>query len=212
MIVYYTDVWVLQPYRYGGSAGVPMKILVVGGAGFIGSVLVRSLLSRGYYVRVLDSLLYGDSALQGLHERLELIKGDCRDAETVRKAATDMEAVIHLAAIVGVPAGNVDEELTLSTNYYGAVTCAQAARDTGSTILLNYCGVKPLYMVDESPLRAGKCMPGIHTPIYFPEHFRNQPTDDCLITAWTYEREIMGKEPGYKGTFIVPLPTVKVYE
>lgn len=78
-----------------------------------------------------------------------------------------------------------------------------------ATILLNYCGVKPLYMVDESPLRAGQCMPGIHTPIYFPEHFRKQPTDDCLITAWTYEQEIIRKEPDYRGTFIVPLPTIR---
>ena len=94
----------------------------------------------------------------------------------------------------------------------GKTLCGYGASGRAA-ILLNYCGIDSMqYIVDESPLRAGKCMPGIHTPIYFPAHFRAHPTDDCMITAWTYEREIVGKEKGYRGTFIIPLPDIRVIE
>jgi novobiocin biosynthesis protein NovU/D-mycarose 3-C-methyltransferase len=93
----------------------------------------------------------------------------------------------------------------------GRTLCGYGAAGR-ATILLNYCGVGDFsmqYIVDESPLRAGKYMPGIHIPIYFPSHFREHPTDDCMITAWTYEREIIDKEPDYRGTFIIPLPEIR---
>ena len=81
-----------------------------------------------------------------------------------------------------------------------------------ATILLNYCGIDSSfleYMVDASPLRAGKYMPGVHIPIYSPQHFRRHPTANCLITAWNYADEIMNKEQSYTGQFIIPLPTIR---
>lgn len=82
------------------------NILVTGGAGYIGSVLVRQLLTKGYSVRVLDSLKFGGDALYDVsqHPNFEFIKGDIRQREIVAKALVDVQAVAHLAAIVGDPA------------------------------------------------------------------------------------------------------------
>lgn len=82
------------------------NILVTGGAGYIGSVLVRQLLTKGYVVRVLDSLKFGGDALYDVAQNpnFEFIKGDIRERGTVVKALQEMDAVAHLAAIVGDPA------------------------------------------------------------------------------------------------------------
>src|SRR5881409_2840413 len=82
------------------------KVLVVGGAGYIGSVLVRDLLANGYRVRVLDSLACGDESIRDLYSvpEFELVKGDLRHIDPVVRAAMGMDAVIHLGAIVGDPA------------------------------------------------------------------------------------------------------------
>lgn len=82
------------------------KILVTGAAGYIGSVLCRQLLSKGYSVRALDSLKWGGSALYDLmlHPQFEFIRGDIRDEELMDRALEGIWGVVHLAAIVGDPA------------------------------------------------------------------------------------------------------------
>jgi len=83
-----------------------MRVLVTGGAGYLGSIVVRHLLSRGHKVRVLDCLRYGGASLLGLYceDGFEFVYGDVRSVETVEKALKGIEAVVHLAAIVGDPA------------------------------------------------------------------------------------------------------------
>jgi nucleoside-diphosphate-sugar epimerase len=81
--------------------------LVTGGAGYVGSVVVDELLSRGRSVRVLDALLHGSvpSLLQPWgNERFQFVRGDVRDPAARRQALEGVESVIHLAAIVGDPA------------------------------------------------------------------------------------------------------------
>jgi dTDP-L-rhamnose 4-epimerase len=83
------------------------RILITGGAGFIGSHLADELLGRGYRVRVLDALLpqvHGESARRpnDLSGDVEFIHGDVRDAQTVKKALAGVDAVFHFAAAVGV--------------------------------------------------------------------------------------------------------------
>jgi len=100
----------------------PSKILVIGGAGYIGSMLVEALLNAGYPVRVLDLLLYGKhstSHFASLQEKsdFEFIRGDCRDEETVRQVLEGIDAVVHLGEIVGDPACQIDEAFTIDTNY-----------------------------------------------------------------------------------------------
>jgi SAM-dependent methyltransferase len=84
------------------------------------------------------------------------------------------------------------------------------------TILLNYCEIDHRhldYIVDASPLRAGKWMPGVHVPIVAPTQLAKDPTDDCLMLAWNYRREILDLERAYRargGVFIVPLPVPEI--
>ncbi len=108
-------------------------VLVTGGAGYIGSVLVRLLLARGWRVRVLDRLLAGGESLLELldHERFEFLRGDIRDAETVARAVTSCHAVAHLAAIVGDPACRANPELARSTNLDGSRLLLEAAQQAG---------------------------------------------------------------------------------
>ena len=94
------------------------RVLVLGGAGYLGSTLVPILLSRGYRVRVLDRLLFGAESLDGLRGNpyFELMVGDVRDIEAVVAAVRDCDAVIDLAAIVGDPACAVNQQLSLEVN------------------------------------------------------------------------------------------------
>ncbi len=106
------------------------KVLVVGGAGYLGSVLCRKLLQAGYKVRVLDLLLFGEEPLVELKTdpNFELIPGDLRDISTVTKALENIEAVIHLAAIVGDPASKNEPLHTIETNYLATLMLAQACK------------------------------------------------------------------------------------
>jgi nucleoside-diphosphate-sugar epimerase len=83
-----------------------MKILVTGGAGYVGSTLVPLLLAEGHQVRVLDSLLHGGESLLGVwsHPGFEFVRGDICDPTAMQAALSGIDAVVHLAAIVGDPA------------------------------------------------------------------------------------------------------------
>ncbi len=94
-------------------------VLVVGGAGYIGSLVVRALLKRGFRVRVLDNLVYGSSAIEEVldHPRLEFMRGDCRNIQDVVSSMRGAGAVIHLAAIVGDPACDQDHKTAQEINF-----------------------------------------------------------------------------------------------
>src|SRR5947209_3679788 len=108
-------------------------VLVTGAAGYIGSILVRRLLSRGYRVRVLDRLMYGDDAIRDVlaHPRLEMVAADFRDRAVVARAVRGVRAVIHLGAIVGDPACAIDEDFTVGTNFEATRLIADAAKRAG---------------------------------------------------------------------------------
>lgn len=95
-----------------------MRVLVTGGAGYIGSVLSRQLLMKGYEVRVLDVLRFGGESLLGIynHPNFEFTKGDVRCETDLIQAVNGVDAVVHLAAIVGDPACVKEPDLARKTN------------------------------------------------------------------------------------------------
>ena len=87
-------------------------ILITGGAGYLGSILTRLLLEKGYRVRILDNMTYGYDSILPLGEKykneLSVVIGDIKDSEAIITALDGVDKVIHLASIVGWPAANLD--------------------------------------------------------------------------------------------------------
>jgi nucleoside-diphosphate-sugar epimerase len=109
------------------SNGASKPVLVTGGAGFIGSHLVRRLLSEGIGVRVLDNFATGlRSNLAGI-EGLDVIDGDIRSLADVKRAVSDVSAVFHLAALPSVARSWKDPVSTLATNSHGTANLVEAA-------------------------------------------------------------------------------------
>jgi nucleoside-diphosphate-sugar epimerase len=94
------------------------RVLITGGAGYIGSVLVPAMLNTEFEVTVLDNFRYRQSSLFDCcyHDRFHVIGGDCRDRDTLRQALRTADAIIPLAAIVGAPACKRDRAAAISTN------------------------------------------------------------------------------------------------
>jgi nucleoside-diphosphate-sugar epimerase len=98
-----------------------MRILVTGGAGYVGSTLVPMLLEQGHRVRVLDILKFGGHGLLPCCQNrfFELVKGDVCDPAAVKSAVEGVDAIIHLAAIVGYPACKKEPQLAQAVNVDG---------------------------------------------------------------------------------------------
>ncbi|MCB1165358.1 MAG: SDR family NAD(P)-dependent oxidoreductase, partial [Leptospiraceae bacterium] len=109
-------------------------VLVTGGAGYIGSVLVRLLLGLGYRVRVLDSLRFGGESIADLlnDENFSFIKGDVRDDAALQEALSGVDAVAHLAAIVGDPACAREPEEARSINDAASRNVYEKALSSGA--------------------------------------------------------------------------------
>jgi nucleoside-diphosphate-sugar epimerase len=109
------------------------KVLVTGGAGYVGAHLTRRLLERGFEVRVLDSFLYGRRGLCDLsgHPRLEVIEGDICDAGKLAQAVGGAHSVVALAALVGDAACDLRPDLTIAVNYESTRQMIDACRQAG---------------------------------------------------------------------------------
>ena len=91
------------------------KILITGGAGYVGAVLTPYLLEKGYKITVLDLMIYGETVLKK-NPNLEIIKGDIRDTELLNRVLPDHEVVIHLACISNDPSFELNPTLGKSIN------------------------------------------------------------------------------------------------
>jgi nucleoside-diphosphate-sugar epimerase len=110
-----------------------MNILVTGGAGYVGSTLVPRLLADGHQVRVLDALLHGGEPLLGVwsHPGFEFVHGDLCDRARRQAAVTGMDAVVHLAAMVGDPACARQPDLARSVNLQASLAFIEESQQAG---------------------------------------------------------------------------------
>ena len=133
-------------------------ILVTGGAGYVGSTLIRDALADGYIVRCLDLLLYGGKAIKGFinHPNFEFIRGDIRNEEVLGQALKNVNCVIHLAAIVGDLPCQAAPTSAVEINFKGTKLIAQIAKELGIKRLIfastcsNYGIVDPDKPADEN--------------------------------------------------------------
>jgi len=135
-------------------------VLVIGGAGYIGCWLVSRLLEEGMRVRVLDNAVYGLEPIQNLlkHPNLEYQNGDCRNIHDVVKAMRRVSSVVHLAAIVGDPACEIDRNTTIETNYAATRMLVEIAKGNGVERFLfasscSVYGASDELMDESSPIR-----------------------------------------------------------
>jgi nucleoside-diphosphate-sugar epimerase len=113
-------------------AGNISRVLVTGGAGFIGSHLVEGLLGRGLEVGVLDNYSTGDeSNLESVKEKIQIHRGDIRDADFVAKVMKHYDAVSHQAALVSVPRSIEDPATSNAVNLDGTLNVLVAAKNAG---------------------------------------------------------------------------------
>jgi len=156
-----SDRFEIKPRNGKKDAPAPDWILILGGAGYIGSILVRELLAAGRRVRVLDSLVYGDRAIRDIfgHPNFELKVGDCRKIQDVVGAIKGAQSVIHLAAIVGDPACEVDRQTSLQINYAATRMLIEIVRGNGIKrfVFASSCsvyGATDLLMDENSTVKA----------------------------------------------------------
>lgn len=121
------------------------SVLVIGGAGYVGSALLRKLLDRGYRVRLLDMFMYGNEPIQDMvgHRNLEIVQADFRQVDKIVEAVQGMDAVIHIGAIVGDPACALDEDFTIEVNLTATRMIADVAKahGIGRFIFASTCSV-----------------------------------------------------------------------
>jgi nucleoside-diphosphate-sugar epimerase len=133
-----------------------MKVLITGGAGYLGSNLTRHLLEAGYTVTVLDNLMYDQVTLLHLfgNPKFQFELGDVRDKKLLQELVGLNDVIIPLAAIVGMPACKANPELTVAVNYQQVADIVEILRDDQKLILPNtnsQYGSSDSIITEESP-------------------------------------------------------------
>ncbi len=118
-----------------------MKVLITGGAGYIGSVLSRMLLEKGYEVKILDRFFFGRDSIKEIEDQVEIFEDDVRSFNP--SILNGVDAVVDMAALSNDPSGELDPNLTLEINYKGRVRVAKLAKKHGvkKYVLASSCSV-----------------------------------------------------------------------
>jgi nucleoside-diphosphate-sugar epimerase len=138
---------VMNPFKKNPDLA---RVLVTGGAGYVGAVLVPKLLAAGYDVTVLDLYLYGEDVLKECRSSpgLREVKGDIRDIEVVKEALRGCDSVIHLACISNDPSFELNPELGRSINLDAFVPLVRAAKEAKAKRFI-YASSSSVYGVKE---------------------------------------------------------------
>jgi len=168
------------------------RVLVTGGAGYVGSVLLPKLLAAGYDATVLDLYLYGDDVLAPVadHPGLRQIHGDIRSREVVRQALEDVTDVIHLACISNDPSFELDPDLGRSINYDCFPMLVEESKAAGVSRFI-YASSSSVY--------------GLRDEENVVEDLELRPlTDYSKYKAMCEEVLLNGREPGFCGLVLRP--------
>ena len=137
-----------------------MKILITGGAGYIGSILTPTLLAQGHEVTVLDSFYFRQNSLMDCcqYPGFQVVRGDAREEAVVKPLAAQADLIIPLAALVGVPLCNQDRIATETTNFEAvAMLCRLASKSQWIIMPVTNSGYgigeKGKHCTEETPLR-----------------------------------------------------------
>ena len=137
-----------------------MKILITGGAGYLGSVLTPTLLGLGHEVTVVDNFLFRQNSLADCcqYEDFQVVRGDCRDEALMKQLAADADVIIPLAALVGAPLCDRDPAAARSTNFEAvAMLCRIASKSQRIIMPVTNSGYgvgeKDKHCTEETPLR-----------------------------------------------------------
>ena len=135
-----------------------MKVLITGGAGYLGSILAEHLLDNGYSVTVFDNLLYKQLSVLHLFKRtgFNFIKGDVRNTEQLLSLVKEHDVIIPLAAIVGMPACKDNPQLAVDVNFKHIDNIVDVLRDDQKLILPNtnsQYGSSDTIITEESPFK-----------------------------------------------------------
>lgn len=125
------------------------KVLVTGGAGYVGCILVPKLLAAGYDVVVYDLMFFGSEGLPK-HKSLKIVEGDIRDIPALTKALVGVDSVIHLACISNDPSFELDPELSRSINYDCFEPLVLACKNSGVKRFI-YASTSSVYGVSDAP-------------------------------------------------------------
>ena len=137
-----------------------MKILMTGGAGYLGSILTPTLLAQGHEVTVLDNFHFHQNSLLDCcqYEKFQVVRGDCREESVVKPLLARADLIIPLAALVGVPICNTDAIATRTTNQEAVeMLCRMAGKQQRIIIPVTNSGYgigeKGKFCTEETPLR-----------------------------------------------------------
>ena len=155
-----------------------MKILITGGAGYLGSVMTELFLKNGYEVTILDNMMYNQtsSIIYSHHKSFKFVYGDVRDEKLLKELVLYNDIIIPLAAIVGFPACERDKELATQINYNHVKFICDIAKDNNKMVV--YPNTNSGYGIGEN----GECT----------EESPLNPISHYGVTKVNAEKEVLG--------------------